>query len=157
MGDPLCAVAFIMVCLQFQKQAYHLLLKVELLDQSWQRTLWKIGIVDFAIFIPKVSSTWNAASLVAECTSLDKKKLPMLSREICALGKTHGRAAPKRIQHLQLKKDTVYHADRAGCFQRSIHGNQYYMAIKWMGYTHLYFLRNSEAVTFLREYLNVIK
>lgn len=86
------------------------------------------------------------------------KKLPMFPCEICAMGKAHSRAAPRSSQRSQEERDAICHADLAGPFQRSIHGHHYYMAIKWRGFTHLYFLKDkSEAAKFFQDYLSIIK
>ncbi|KAE9314595.1 hypothetical protein PR003_g19200 [Phytophthora rubi] len=42
--------------------------------------------------------------------------------------------------------------------QRSIHGNHYFLALKWLGYTHIFFLANkSDAATAFQQYEAIIR
>ncbi|KAE9266532.1 hypothetical protein PR003_g32093, partial [Phytophthora rubi] len=41
--------------------------------------------------------------------------------------------------------------------QKSIHGNKYYLALKWLGYTHIFFLKHkSEAAAVFKKYIAII-
>jgi hypothetical protein len=77
--------------------------------------------------------------------------------EACALSKVIARAAPKTATRPQAAKDSVCHADLAGPMQRSIHGNKYFLALQWLGYTHVFFLKlKSDAAEAFEKYIAMI-
>ncbi|KAF4144766.1 Integrase core domain [Phytophthora infestans] len=77
--------------------------------------------------------------------------------EACALSKVTARSSPKKATRPQLSKDEVCHTDLAGPMQRSIHGNHYFLALKWIGFTHISFLRNkSDAAAAFEDYLAIV-
>ncbi|KAE9038827.1 hypothetical protein PR003_g6038 [Phytophthora rubi] len=66
-------------------------------------------------------------------------------------GSTQGRnSAPAR-------QGQFCHADFAGPMQTSIHGNKYYLALKWLGYTHIFFRKHkSEAAAAFKKCIAII-
>ncbi|KAE8912640.1 hypothetical protein PF003_g3708 [Phytophthora fragariae] len=82
---------------------------------------------------------------------------PSQTCEICAKSKITRAPAPRLATRSSDNKDEVCHGDLAGPFQRSYNGNRYYLALKWMGHTSVYFLkRKSDAASSFQTYLNII-
>ncbi|KAF4136870.1 Reverse transcriptase (RNA-dependent DNA polymerase), partial [Phytophthora infestans] len=98
------------------------------------------------------------SGLVKGLKIIGSRKIPDHPCEDCTLGKISSRPAPRRSTRSQEEKDLVCHADLAGKYQRSIHGNHHMLVIKWLNYTHVYFIKTKdEAVECFRKFLLMIK
>ncbi|KAF4143322.1 Integrase core domain [Phytophthora infestans] len=77
--------------------------------------------------------------------------------ETCAKSKITHSPAPRVATRPPEAQDEVCHGDLAGPFRRSYNGNSYYFALKWMGHTSVYFLRNkSDAARSFKAFMKVI-
>lgn len=82
---------------------------------------------------------------------------PSKTCEICAQSKISHAPAPRFASRSPEAKDEVCHRDLAGPFQRSYNGNRYYLALKWMEHTSVYFLKNkNDAAKSFQTYMNIV-
>ncbi|GMF31261.1 unnamed protein product [Phytophthora fragariaefolia] len=82
---------------------------------------------------------------------------PSKTCEVCAMSKISRAPAPRRASRSISAQNEVCHGDLAGPFQRSYHGNRFYLSLKWRGHTTVYFLKQkSDATHCFQNYINIV-